>query len=164
MVTVKVGATGSIDLVTNQGCPHVIVDVAGYYRGGVVTAGGFVGLTPVRALDTRNDGPCVASVGRSVTIAGRFGVPQSTNAGLPGSNAVALNVTVTGGTSGGFLTMWPARQAQPVASNINFVAGQTIANMVVVRLGSNGAISLMTNQGCPDVVVDIAGYFTLPEN
>ncbi len=162
MVTVKVGATGSIDLVTNQGCPHVIVDVAGYYRGGLATAGGFVGLTPVRALDTRNDGPCVASVGRSVTIAGRFGVPQSTNAGLPGSNAVALNVTVTGGTSGGFLTMWPAGQAQPIASNINFVSGQTIANMVVVRLGSNGAISLMTNQGCPDVIIDVAGYFTLP--
>jgi hypothetical protein len=162
MVTVKVGDGGSIDLATNQGCPQVIVDVAGYYRGGSVRAGGFIGIPPVRALDTRIEGPCVTSSGRNLTIAGRFGVPQSTNPSLPGSNAVALNVTVTGGTSAGFLTVWPAGQPRPTASNINFVAGQTIANMVVVRLGSGGAISFMTNQGCPDVIIDIAGYVTSP--
>ncbi|NCY16082.1 MAG: hypothetical protein EBX39_04790 [Actinobacteria bacterium] len=162
MVTVKVGDRGSIDLVSNQGCPQVIVDIAGYYRGGSVTSGGFVGLTPTRALDTRTSGPCVSSSGRTIIIADRFGVPQSTDPSRPGANAVALNVTVTGGSAAGFLTTWPAGQPRPIASNINFVAGQTIPNMVIVRLGAGGSITLMTNQGCPDVIVDIAGYFTMP--
>jgi hypothetical protein len=160
MVTVRVGDRGSIDLVTNQGCPEVIVDVAGYYRGGAPIAGGFVGLTPTRALDTRSAGPCVSSAGRTVTLAERFGIPQSTAPGSPGANAVALTVTVTNGTAPGFLTVWPAGQPRPTASNLNFVAGQTVPNMVIVRLGAGGAISLMTNQGCPDVIIDVAGYFT----
>ncbi len=162
MVTVKVGDRGSVELVSNQGCPQVIVDIAGYYRGGTTTAGGFVGLTPTRALDTRSTGPCVSADGRTVTLAGRFGVPQSTDPALPGASAVALNVTVTGGSAAGFLTVWPAGRPRPTASNINFVAGQTIPNMVIVRLGDAGAISLMTNQGCPDVIIDVAGYFTMP--
>ncbi|MBU6330213.1 MAG: glycoside hydrolase family 43 protein [Acidobacteria bacterium] len=158
MATVKVGAGGTIDLVSNQGCPQVIVDIAGYSKGGTpVVAGGFVGLTPARVIDTRTTGPCVGSAGRTVTIAGRVGVPQSTDPG--GARSVALNVTVTGGSGDGFLTVWPSGRPRPTASNINFTAGQTIANMVVVGLGAGGSIQVMTNQGCPDVIIDVAGYF-----
>ena len=162
MVTVRLGDRGTIDLFANQGCPHVIVDVAGYYRGGSPIAGGFVGLSPIRGLDTRVAGPCVGASVRTVTLAGRFGVPQSTNPGLAGASAVVLNVTATGASAPGFLTVWPAGQSRPTASNLNFFADQTIANMVIVKLGAGGAISVMTNQGCPDVIIDIAGYVTAP--
>jgi hypothetical protein len=162
MVTVKLGDRGSIDLFANQGCPHVTVDVAGYYRGGSPIAGGFVGLSPIRALNTRITGPCVGTSIRTVTLAGRFGVPQSTNPGLAGASAVILNVTATGASAPGVLTAWPAGQSRPMTSNLNFVAGQTIANMVIVKLGAGGAISVMTNQGCPHVIIDIAGYVTSP--
>ena len=162
MVTVRLGDLGDIALFSNQGCPHVIVDVAGYHRGGSPIAGGFVGLDPIRALDTRTSTPCVGSSGRTVTIAGRFGVPQSTDPGRPGASAVVLNVTVTGAVAPGFLTVWPTGQTRPLASNLNFVAGQTVANMVIVRIGRNDAITVMTNQGCPDVIIDIAGYIAAP--
>jgi Glycosyl hydrolases family 43 len=162
MVTVKVGDNGSIELVSNQGCPQVIVDIAGYYRTGSPTAGGFVGLSPRRALDTRISGPCVSSEGRSITLAGRFGIPQSADPGIPGTSAVALTVTVTDGTAPGFLTVWPSGGSQPTASNVNFVPGRTTPNMVIVSVGAGGAITLRTNQGCPQVIVDIAGYFTMP--
>lgn len=160
MVTVKLGDRGTIELFANQGCPHAIVDVAGYYRGGAPIAGGFVGVTPVRALDTRITGPCVPASGRTITIAGRFGVPQSVNPGVAGASAVVLNVTATGASAPGFLTVWPAGQTRPIASNLNVATDQTIANMVIVRLGTGGAISVMANQGCPAVIVDIAGYLT----
>jgi hypothetical protein len=34
--------------------------------------------------------------------------------------------------------------------------------MAIVKLGAGGAISMVANQGCPDVIVDIAGYVTSP--
>jgi hypothetical protein len=77
-------------------------------------------------------------------------------------SAVALNVTVTQPSAPGFVTVWPSGRARPNASNLNFVTGQTIPNMVIVKLGSDGAINLMSNAGCPNIIIDIAGYFTSP--
>ena len=165
MVTATVGRDGSIDIVSNQGCPNVIVDIAGYYTASTpstVGAGGYVGMTPIRALDTRLSPPCVGSDPRTVPIAGRFGVPAVGRPGIRGVSAVALNVTVTEPGASGYVTVWPSGTARPNASNLNFVAAQTIPNMVIVKLGSDGAIQLMSNAGCPNIIIDIAGYYTSP--
>ena len=45
-----------------------------------------------------------------------------------------------------------------LTSNLNFVPGQIVPNMVMVKL-NGGGISLFTDKGCPNVVVDVAGYF-----
>ena len=121
----------------------------------VMTAapGSFGGISPTRALDTRTTGPCVGTAGRSLTLAGSFGVPAD-------ASAVSLNVTVVSPAGGGFLTVWPAGQGRPLASNLNFTAGQVVPNMVQVKLGAGGAIQLYANNGCPNVVVDVAGYYT----
>jgi hypothetical protein len=165
MVTVSIGFGGRIDLASNQGCPNVIVDIAGYYTGwspDTIVAGGFVGMTPARALDTRSSAPCVGTSPRSLTIAGSNGVPSNTDPGARGASAVALNVTVTDPSAAGYVTVWPSGRPRPNASNLNFVAGQTIPNMVIVQLGAGGSIDLVSNQGCPNVVIDIAGYFISP--
>jgi len=47
-----------------------------------------------------------------------------------------------------------------LASNLNFVAGQTVPNAVTVKVGSGGAVSVFVNAGCAHVVVDVVGYFT----
>jgi hypothetical protein len=39
------------------------------------------------------------------------------------------------------------------------VAGQTVANLVIVPIGSNGAIGVYNNAGTTDAVVDLEGYF-----
>jgi hypothetical protein len=94
--------------------------------------------------------------------------------------AVALNITVTEPTAVGYLTVWPMADntvghpgfGQPNTSFVNFAAGQTVANTVVVGLGSgitdlngdgasdiSGAIGLFVNTGSAHVVIDVTGWF-----
>jgi hypothetical protein len=68
-------------------------------------------------------------------------------------------VTVTNPTVAGYVTVWPAGQPIPTASNLNFVPGQTVPNMVVVPLGANGQVSIFVNGGTADVIVDVLGWF-----
>ena len=76
------------------------------------------------------------------------------------ASAVALNVTVTGPTAPSHLTIWPTGQAMPTASNLNFVAGQTVPNHVVVKLGSGGSLNVLNNSGNAHVIVDVVGWYS----
>ena len=49
----------------------------------------------------------------------------------------------------------PADQPLPLSSNLNFVPGQTVANRVIVKLGSGGAVSFYNLYGHADVVADM---------
>ena len=75
------------------------------------------------------------------------------------ADAVVLNVTVTGGTSGAFLSLWPTGQPRPNASSLNWAAGRTIPNAVTVKLGTAGKVSVFDNLGNVDVIIDVAGYY-----
>lgn len=120
-------------------------------------AGGFVAVTPARVLDTRegNGGSGPVPTGRTLTVqvAGRGGVPAT------GAGAVMLNVTVTQATAGGFLTVHPGGTAAPTASNLNYAAGQTVPNQVLVKLAADGTIALTpTGSGTVQLIADVAGY------
>ena len=52
-----------------------------------------------------------------------------------GATAVTLNVTVTDPLFAGYLTVYPCGSEVPLASNLNFVAGQTVPNLVTVKVG-----------------------------
>jgi hypothetical protein len=86
-----------------------------------------------------------------IPVAGRPGVPVA-------AKAVVLNLTATEPTQPGFLTLWPAGQDQPVASALNFLPGDNVANLVMVRLGQGGALSLYQFGGTTHVVADVVGY------
>jgi hypothetical protein len=158
-VVVKVGAGGSVDFYDAAGHTDVVADVAGWFSDGTGPAGGslFVGVTPARILDTRAGQSLGPNSIRVVSIAGQGGVP-ATNATVP-PTAVVLNVTVTNPTTSSYLTAWPAGLAQPTASDLNYVAGLTVPNMVVVKLGANGAIDLYNAFGSVDVVIDVVGWY-----
>jgi hypothetical protein len=81
--------------------------------------------------------------------------------GLPaGTTAVALNVAVTNPTAASFLTVFPGGTTRPpVGSNLNFVAGQTIPNMVLVPLGAGNTVTLYNAAGTVDVIADLVGYY-----
>jgi len=86
-------------------------------------------------------------------VLGREGVPQS------GVGAVALNVTVTDPTSSGYVTVWPTGSPQPVASNVNFRAGETAPNLVIVPVGAADQVSLFVFGAQSQLIVDVAGWF-----
>jgi len=165
LVTVPLG-TSSISVFdgpTTGGSPvDVVVDLEGYYAppAGSSLAGEYFPLTPARILDTRGSGgtPLGPNSVGNLTVAGAGGVPST------GVSAVLLNVTVTDTTGSSFLTAWPAGATQPVVSNLNWTTGETLANKVLIPLGSGGsnagAISLYNLAGNTDVVVDVMGYFT----
>ena len=158
-VLTKVGAGGTISVYNNTGAVHVVIDVVGWFPDNQ----SYVGLTPARLADSRNSptvdgtftntGPIGQATTTNLTVVGRGSVPAT------GVGAVALNVTVTNPTRSSFLTVWPSGAGRPTASNLNFVAGQTVPNMVVAKVGAGGQVSIYNNTGSVDVVVDVLGWF-----
>lgn len=158
LVTVIVSPTGAVDMYTNAGAVYLIADVAGWYG----PEGGAVGalsspVIPARVLDTRSGVGAAGRVGAgaqlSLQVTGRGGIPGS------GVSAVVLNVTVTEPTAVSFLTAWPAGEARPLASNLNYVPGQTVPNLVAVKVGEGGRVNLYNDLGSVHVVADMAGWY-----
>ena len=46
----------------------------------------------------------------------------------------------------------------PLASNVNFVAGHTVANTVIAKVGTGGAVCVFVSAAV-HLVVDVDGYF-----
>ena len=156
LVTVPVSSTGQVQLFNGSaGTTALITDVQGYFRSGAATApGAFVPVDPARILDTRTTGAIAAQGTIGLQVTGRGGIPSA------GVKAVAVNLTVTGPTRGGYLTGYPAGAAKPVASSVNFVAGQTVPNLAVVPVGADGQILLFNGSpGQTQVIADVQGYF-----
>ncbi|HRE00134.1 MAG TPA: hypothetical protein PLV68_02475, partial [Ilumatobacteraceae bacterium] len=161
LVTVKVGANGRVNLFNSAGNTHLVADIVGYYTTAPnVTGGRFSALNPARLLDTRDGtgvgaaGPISQASAIDLAVVGRGGVPAR------GVQAVALNVTVDVPSSSGFLTVWPSGETRPTASTHNFTPGQTIANMVIAKVGANGKISIFNSAGHTHVIADVVGYFS----
>ncbi|MCZ4095577.1 MULTISPECIES: right-handed parallel beta-helix repeat-containing protein [Streptomyces] len=159
LVTVPVDDNGRITIQRGgQGTTDVIADLAGYYsaKGSVFTTAG-----PTRAMDTRNGTGAPQGAVRSggsvdLQIAGTNGVPAT------GVTAVTLNVTTTAPTAYGFLTVYPHGATRPVASNLNWAPGRTVANLVTVPV-VDGKVSFYsggTGPGTVQVIADVAGYYS----
>jgi hypothetical protein len=113
----------------------------------------FTALPPTRLLDTRESGgPVGPNAVRTVKVAGVSGVPA--NAG-----AVVMNVTVDQPTANGYVTVYPNGQPTPLASNLNFVAGKTIANLVTAKIGADGSVNIYNFAGQTNVLFDVVGWF-----
>ena len=162
MVIAKVGNDGKIAIFNNAGATQVLVDVVGWFP----AVSEYTGIVPQRFMDTRSCigcdtidgqneglGPLTPAQAYPLQITGRGTIPSS------GVGSVALNVTVVGSTASNYLTVYPFGAAQPTASNLNFLGGQTIANMVIVKLGTGGKITLYNRDGFTPVLVDVVGWF-----
>jgi hypothetical protein len=121
-----------------------------------------VSLVPARLLESRGglstiDGQFNAIGMRdagsvtALTVAGRGGVAGD-------AAAVVLNVTVTDAQAAGFLTVYPCGSARPNASNLNYVAGSTVANAVIVKVGVAGQVCVFTYSAA-NLITDVNGYF-----
>ena len=145
-------ANRAITIYNFAGNAQVVVDLNGYFAAGGAT---FTGAVPTRVEDTRNDGHTARTNGTlSLNVSGSGNL-----AGVPaGAKAVVLNVTAVNPTMSGYLTVSPGSDGHPLASDLNFLPGQTVANQVVVGVG-NGAINFYNSSGDTDVCVDVVGWY-----
>jgi hypothetical protein len=153
-VLTGVGSGGMISIYNDVGNTDVLVDVTGWFDQG------FDALTPFRLVDTRTM-PQYKKVGPGETL--EFEVLGKGDVPLEGVGAVAMNITVTGPTEDGYLTVWPSGRGMPTASSLNFVSGQTIPNAVISGVGVGGRISVYNAFGNVDVIVDVTGWYALSD-
>lgn len=158
-VIVKVGDTGVVRFRNAFGTIDLVADIAGYYAGAADAT--YTPRSPVRVLDTRwGVGAPRAKLGPGgaidLQLGGVLGVPAD-------ALAIVMNVTATGPTAATYIQAYPtpaAGSAVPGVSNLNVLAGQTIANLATVRIGAGGRVRLRNAAGSVDLVADVAGYFS----
>jgi hypothetical protein len=139
-VVVALDGSGSVCLVSNTSL-DVLVDVTGSFS---ASGSRYFATTPTRLLDTRNQGGVAR--GGQVAVA------------LPGGGkAAAVSVTVTGPDGPGYITVAPCGTA-PLASALNYVAGDLVTNLAATPLDSGGRICVSTYDSA-DIVVDLAGVW-----
>jgi len=140
-----------------------------------VESGSYVPVAPYRIADTRcgvtsppsfcasenlpqaNASLTAPGQGQSIDVQ-VSGTGSGSDSVPADAEAAVLNVTAVSPTHGGFLTVYPAGTATPVASSLNFTAGDIVANLVEVTLGESGQVAIYNAFGQTNVVVDVEGY------
>jgi hypothetical protein len=141
---VALGAASQVDFDVHTAV-EVIADLAGTFA---PTGAGLAPTTPTRVLDTRTPAaPLRAGASRAVDV--------RAPAGAVGA---AATVAVIARGVAGFLTASPCGAPVPPTSNINFAAGDVVANAVLSGLG--GGRLCLTASTDVDVVVDVTGHLT----
>jgi hypothetical protein len=149
------GDTG-VDILNSAGSTQVVVDLEGWFTGPFDPPGSrFFPLVAHRILDTRaNIGGFSSPIGTnqsiSVNVTGQGGV-------LDGATGVVMNTTVTAPTQLSDLEVFPSNP-RPTASNLNFGAGQTIANLVTVGI-ANGRDNFYNAAGTVQAIADVQGWY-----
>jgi uncharacterized delta-60 repeat protein len=133
LVVARVGTGGAVCIHASSPA-HVVADLVAFY-------GARSDLRPLdvptRAIDTRS--------GLGTAAPGRIGgtvvaqLPVSAVGDFPHMAEYVLNVTVTEPEGPGFVTVHQCDTVRPVASNLNYGPGQTIANLVIARAAGTGA-------------------------
>ncbi|NHT18060.1 S8 family serine peptidase [Cellulomonas sp. IC4_254] len=162
LVTVSLGADGSVTLATDGTTAHLIADLAGYYSPGGAT--GFVPRDPVRVLDTRTGTGGVRATPVpnggwvDLQVRGRSGVPAD-------AAAVVLNVTAVHPSMWTNVRVYPTPastedQEPPGVSNLNLVPGRDQSNLVTVPVGADGRVRFYSETAAVHLVADLAGYYS----
>lgn len=154
--------TGRIRLYNRSaGSTDLVADVTGYYVGGAASAAGtFTPLPPSRVLDTRygtqgnRKGVLAPGETIGVQLTGKGGIPSS------GVAAVALTLTDVGPTRTGAAIVWQSGLPRPRATNLQYPAGRSVTDLVVVPVSATGRVALYNySTGSTHYVMDVAGYF-----
>jgi hypothetical protein len=162
--------SGSVKIFNSAGTVHVAVDVVGYFsdgRQGSPEGDHFFEAGPKRVVDTRNgvgtaDAPMTAGETgiRTFDLHADSAVPDD-------ATAVVVNVTATSAPKSGYVSLYPADATRPGVSNINVRAGQTVANLAVVKLGGGTSSTLgkikAFSSGGTHLILDLVGYYSAVE-
>ncbi|MER7521029.1 FlgD immunoglobulin-like domain containing protein [Streptomyces sp. NPDC126499] len=158
LVTVPL-VDGKVSFYNHAGSVDLLADVAGYFTDDEAAGGAaFIGVGPDRGFDTRTANDWTrGKIGPGETVtwwaSGFPGVPAK------GVRAVVLNLTVTNPRAAGYVSAFPAGERRPSVSSVNFIAGQTVPNLVVVPMSEDGKISFYNHSGSTDLIADVVGYY-----
>lgn len=123
--------------------------------------GEYLPVNPERIVDTRSGlggrtGKVAIDEPFDVTVVGQADVPAT------GVMTVVVNVTVVDPTFAGYLSVYPSDATVPLASNVNFKAGQVVPNLVLARVSATGSIRMLlgpSGSGSAHLLVDVMGWF-----
>jgi serine protease len=133
---------------------NLIVDLSGWF----ISGDGLHTFTPQRAFDMRQSGFVLTADNQAeFQMTGNFGIPTT------GVSSVILNVTATGATAPGYITVWPCNQPQPYTSNLNYLSYQDIPNAVIATVDSNGQVCFASSSPT-FLIADISGWFAQGTN
>jgi hypothetical protein len=122
-----------------------VVDLQGFHSPS--GNGRLVPRTAVRLVDTRPDDALVDHQVLQIPVIGD-------GRAAAGTTTATLNVAVDDPQRAGFLTVYPCGTDRPLASNLNFVRGQTVSNEVMVQPGTDGMVCVYTT-AATHLVVDL---------
>jgi hypothetical protein len=167
-VTVGVSSSGQVNFYNAEGYVNVIADVNGWFTGAGSTAGGsaFVGVAPTRIIDSRTSTSCAPDPAPCPIGPGVEWVEAISS----GPTALVMNVTAAGSTASGYMNVFPNPSSSawggtpPLASDLNFSAGETIANFTTVDLGASpesgfNAMVFYNAAGRVNLIADVDGYY-----
>jgi hypothetical protein len=151
---VPAGAGGAIDAYANNNT-DLIIDINGYFaplgNGGL----SFYGVSPCRAVDTRNAAGPLG--GPELTGTRSFPIATSSCGLPPAAQAYSLNATVVPNGPLAFLTLWPAGGTAPLVSTLNSLDGSLVSNAAIVPAANGSLDALATNP--TELILDVNGYF-----
>jgi len=146
LVMAKPDADGNV-CITASTTTHLVIDrFASFANEAVINL-----VRPDRVTDTRVDG----SERRAGRVA-RFSVEDTgldTGSEITG---VLMNLTIVGADDRGFGTAYPCDDGRSDTSNINYAAGQTIANFALVQPDADGEICVYSHVAA-DILIDVMG-------
>ena len=160
LVTVPVGAGGSVTFTTEAGSASVVADAVGYYDGDAVSGLRFHPVRPTRVLDSR-----VGTGGYATPWTAGLTRPVPVVAATPGyvPVAIAANLTVTDATEMSLLSLLRDTVYPPESSTLVFEAGQTVASGAATGVNVDGTVSIFNQLGSAHVILDVTGYFSGPD-
>jgi hypothetical protein len=126
-------AAGGLCVYTNT-TAHIVYDYVGSAEASTLQ----LPEQPRRLLDSRLPAHGAAAVPAEGVVRVATGRSNSTVVG---------NITVTGTQGSGYVTVYPCENPRPATSNLNYVGGQTVANLAAVRTDSSGHFCMHTTTG-----------------
>lgn len=154
MSVIPVGADGAIDITNQSAAPeNVVADTVGCFTSSPTSGLGqkYHPMDSTHLIDTRMSGG-------AATSAHPFAYNETSMSAV--NPTLVLNVTATGESGSGFLTVDPVSSTTPTAtSTINYVAGTDVANLDLAGTWSSNALTMFVTGAGTRLVIDANGYF-----
>jgi uncharacterized repeat protein (TIGR01451 family) len=154
---VPAGTNGAVSFFAAN-TTDLVADINGYFAPPGTGGLNFYAATPCRIVDTRNANGTFGGPIMNGNTTRTFPLSQGP-CGLPSTAAAySLNMTVVPQGPLGYLTTWPTGGNQPLASTLNALGGQIVANAALVPAGTSGAVNVYVTSPT-HVIIDTNGYF-----